>query len=110
MITLKVKINDRGLIDNPEAIKRIKSLKKGSYLFDIIPESPTSILDNHAIYRRKVREVANYIGEKEPNVIHTRFKKECNLPSTSTLETPLDWMDFHRKFSDWVYKHLDIII
>ncbi len=96
-------------IDNSEAISIFRNLEDGEYVVELVKRYPRTILDNHKLYRLKVKSIANSIGEPDPDTIHQRFKSECGLGSSADF-TIEKWIEVHEMFQRWVFLNLDIII
>ena len=97
-----------GKIQNQEALDVFKSLE-GEYIVDVLPRYPKSLADNHALYRVKLKNIANHIGEQDANVVHQQFKKDNSLGSTADLSLN-EWIHIHDLFQRWVYLNLDFIL
>lgn len=97
-----------GEIVEPEAVRAIKSLKDGEYIYLIVPLVPKTINEYQRLFFYKLRSVARITGDTATD-LYKFFKEDNDIPTTSKLNEE-EWRTIHIILQSWIYNNLDIII
>lgn len=101
-------IMEDGKIKNEDAIRAIKSLKDGNYVFCIIPLKPKTADEHRRLFFYKLKGVCA-ITDDTFSSLYTLFKNDTDIASTANLNVE-EWESVQLILSNWIFHNLGILI
>ena len=98
-----------GKIINQLGIQTFKQISDGTYLVDIIALYPKTSEENRSKFFYYVRNISQLIGD-DPQSTYERFKHDMKIESMKGYHTTEEWELVNKKFKDWVWSNLEIIL
>lgn len=105
----EIAVFSNGRVTNEKAVLMLKSIADGRYIIDVVPLYPKTSEQNRNLFFYNVGLIAGSIGDK-PDDLYKLFKEEMKIESLKGDLSVEEWFEVNRKFKDYVWRNLEIIL